>query len=93
MKDYATKTGNAPAKAALLETADGNYAITLTDEDGKVLDVYTVNPKTATGTNQANEVVSLPQTGCSDIYKVLVGLAVFMTVSGGTLIVKTREKE
>ena len=93
MKDYATKTGNAPAKAALLETADGNYAITLTDEDGEVLDVYTVNPETATGTNQANEVVSLPQTGCSDIYKVLVGLAVFMTVSGGTLIVKTREKE
>lgn len=93
MKDYATKTGNAPAKAALLETADGNYAITLTDEDGKVLDVYTVNPETATGTNQANEVVSLPQTGCSDIYKVLVGLAVFMTVGGGTLIVKTREKE
>jgi len=73
MKDYATKTGNAPAKAALLETADGNYAITLTDEDGEVLDVYTVNPETATGTNMANEVVSLPQTGYSDIYKVLVG--------------------
>lgn len=93
MKDYATKTGNAPAKAALLETADGNYAITLTDEDGEVLDVYTVNPETATGTNQANEVVSLPQTGYSDIYKVLVGLATLMTVGGGTLIVKTREKE
>lgn len=93
MKDYATKTGNAPAKAALLETADGNYAITLTDEDGEVLDVYTVSPETATGTNQANEVVSLPQTGCSDIYKVLVGLAVLMTVGGGTLIVKTRKKD
>lgn len=93
MKDYATKTGNTPAKAALLETADGNYAITLTDEDGEVLDVYTVNPETATGTNQANEVVSLPQTGCSDIYKVLVGLATLMTVGGGTLIVKTRKKD
>ena len=93
MKDYATKTGNAPAKAALLETADGNYAITLTDEDGEVLDVYTVNPETATGTNMANEVVSLPQTAYSDIYKVLVGLATLMTVGGGTLIVKTREKE
>lgn len=93
MKDYATKTGNTPAKAALLETADGNYAITLTDEDGEVLDVYTVNPETATGTNQANEVVSLPQTGYSDIYKVLVGLATLMTVGGGTLIVKTRKKD
>lgn len=93
MKDYATKTGNTPAKAALLETADGNYAITLTDEDGEVLDVYTVNPETATGTNMANEVVSLPQTGYSDIYKVLVGLATLMTVGGVTLIVKTREKE
>ena len=93
MKDYATKTGNTPAKAALLETADGNYAITLTDEDGEVLDVYTVNPETATGTNQANEVVSLPQTGCSDIYKVLVGLATLMTVGGVTLIVKTRKKD
>lgn len=93
MKDYTTKTGNTPAKAALLETADGNYAITLTDEDGKVLDVYTVNPETATGTNMANEVVSLPQTGYSDIYKVLVGLAVLMTVGGVTLIVKTRKKD
>lgn len=93
MKDYATKTGNTPAKAALLETADGNYVITLTDKDGKVLDVYTVNPETATGTNMANEVVSLPQTGYSDIYKVLVGLATLMTVGGGTLIVKTRKKD
>lgn len=92
MKDYATKTGNTPAKAALLETADGNYAITLTDEDGEVLDVYTVNPETATGTNMANEVVSLPQTGYSDIYKIFVGLATLMTVSGVTLIVKTRKK-
>lgn len=92
-KDYATKTGNTPAKAALLETADGNYAITLTDEDGEVLDVYTVNPKTATGTNMANEVVSLPQTGYSDIYKVFVGLATLMTVGGATIIVKTRKKD
>ena len=92
-KDYATKTGNTPAKAALLETADGNYAITLTDEDGKVLDVYTVNPKTATGTNMANEVVSLPQTGYSDIYKVFVGLATLMTVGGATIIVKTMKKD
>lgn len=92
-KDYATKTGNAPAKAALLETADGNYAITLTDEDGEVLDVYTVNPETATGTNMANEVVSLPQTGYSDIYKVFVGLATLMTVGGATIIVKTRKKD
>ena len=93
MKDYATKTGNTPAKAALLETADGNYAITLTDEDGEVLDVYTVSPETATGTNMANEVVSLPQTGYSDIYKIFVGLATLMTVSGVTLIVKTRKKD
>ena len=93
MKDYTTKTGNTPAKAALLETADGNYAITLTDEDGEVLDVYTVNPETATGTNMANEVVSLPQTGYSDIYKIFVGLATLMTVSGVTLIVKTRKKD
>ena len=52
-----------------------------------------MNPETATGTNMANEVVSLPQTAYSDIYKVLVGLATLMTVGGGTLIVKTREKE
>lgn len=93
MKDYTTKTGNTPAKAALLETADGDYAITLTDKDGKVLDVYTVNPETATGTNKANEVVSLPQTGYSDIYKIFVGLATLMTVGGVTLIVKTRKKD
>ena len=52
-----------------------------------------MNPETATGTNMANEVVSLPQTGYSDIYKIFVGLATLMTVSGVTLIVKTRKKD
>ena len=41
----------------------------------------------------ANEIVSLPQTGYSDIYKVFVGLATLMTVGGATIIVKTRKKD
>ncbi len=35
---------------------------------------------------------TLPQTGYSDIYKVITGLATLMTVSGAALVVKTRKE-
>lgn len=91
-KDYESKTGILPANASLTEKANGNYEITLADENGTILDVYTVDPTTAEGTEQAGEVVNLPQTGYSNIYKVIAGLAALMTVSGAAIVVKTKKK-
>ena len=90
--DYESKTGITPSSADFIENADGNYEITLTDENGTILDIYTVDPATADGTNQLGEEVNLPQTGYSDIYKVIAGLAALMTVSGATIVVKTKKE-
>ena len=46
----------------------------------------------ATTTTTNNETGELPQTGYSDIYKVIAGLASIMTVSGTALVVKTRKE-
>ena len=91
-KDYESKTGITPFCADLSENADGIYEITLTDENGNILDVYTVAPSTAKGTDQAGEEVNLPQTGYSNIYKVIVSFATLMIVSGATMVVKTRKE-
>jgi hypothetical protein len=97
-KDYESKTGVSPANATLSENADGDYKITLTDENGDVLDVYTVNPATAIGANSADEEVNLPQTGITSKKNLIIffgGIA--LTVFGALLlsysyILKRREK-
>lgn len=61
--DYEYRTGQVAVSENTIVTSDGDYEITLADENGTVLDVYTVNPETAEGTNQSGEEVNLPQTG------------------------------
>ncbi|MBQ6039655.1 MAG: LPXTG cell wall anchor domain-containing protein, partial [Oscillospiraceae bacterium] len=39
-----------------------------------------------------NDNAELPQTGYSDIYKAIEGLATLMTVGGAALVVKTRKE-
>lgn len=90
--DYESKTGITPSSANFFENEDGDYEITLADENGTILDVYTVAPATAEGTDQSGEEVNLPQTGYSDIYKVIAGLAALMTVSGAAIVVKTKKE-
>jgi len=85
--DYQSKTGISPTNAVLSETSDGYYEITLTDEVGNVLDIYTIDPVTATGTNQNNEEVNLPQTGYSNWYHTAAALAGCATVIGGVMII------
>ena len=92
MEDYRQKTGTTPAKAETAANADGTLSIALYDADGKLLDTYAIDPVTGTGTDSAGGEVSLPQTGYSNIYKVIAGLAALMTLGGTAIILKTRKK-
>lgn len=85
--DYQSKTGITPANAVLSETSDGYYEISLVDDTGNVLDIYTVDPVTATGTNQNSEEVNLPQTGYSNWYHTAAALAACVTVIGGVMVI------
>ena len=61
--DYQKKNGTSDTTAAISEKNNGDYEITITDKSGKILDQYTIDPKTGTGVNTAGETVNLPQTG------------------------------
>lgn len=94
--DYKDKTGIMPANAVLVENSDGDYEITLTDETGNVLDVYTVDPATAIGTNQSDEEVNLPQTGVYSMRNwliffggaLMIGFGLFMIKRSGVIRIK-----
>ena len=70
-----------------------------TDENGNVLDVYTVDPKTGTGTDSSNAEVNLPQTGNNSMtnWLLCVGAALFMAFGFGAVkasgILKRKEDE
>jgi len=70
VNDYAEKTGVTPENAEIEYTADGNAVITLTDAEGNVLDVYSIDPFTGVGTESDGGEVNLPQTGYSVVYSV-----------------------
>ncbi len=91
-KDYKDKTGTA-ARAEITGWTDDEYEITLTDEEGKVLDTYTVNPDTGIGTNGDGKEVNLPQTGMSGVHKTIAGLAALMTFTGVALVKKSRRED
>lgn len=94
--DYQDKTGIIPANAVLVENSDGDYEITLTDETGNVLDVYTVDPATAIGTSQSGEEVNLPQTGIYSMRNwliffggaLMIGFGLFMIKNSGVIRIK-----
>ena len=72
---------------------------TLTDENGNVLDIYTVDPKTGTGTDSSNAEVNLPQTGNNSMtnWLLCVGAAMFMAFGFGAVkasgVLKRKEDE
>lgn len=55
-------------------------------------EVTTTTTTTADTNSDSSGDSQLPQTGYSDIYKVIAGLAVLMTVGGAALVVKTRKE-
>ena len=69
---------------------EGTTTLTAKTSDGQTAEmeiiVLPVEKEAVPNENQ------LPQTGYSDIYKAIVGLATLMTVSGTALVVKTRKE-
>ena len=91
-KDYQDKTGTS-ANAKITAKGDDQYEITLTDDSGKVLDTYTINPDTGVGTDTAGNEVNLPQTGISDNRWVWIPLAALMCMMGIYLVRKSRKED
>ena len=99
INDYQKKTGVTPANAEIIARSEEACEITLTDENGNVLDVYTVDPKTGTGTDSSNAEVNLPQTGNNSMtnWLLCVGAAMFMAFGFGAVkasgVLKRKEDE
>ena len=99
INDYQKKTGVTPANAKITARSEKACEITLTDENGNVLDIYTVDPKTGTGTDSSNAEVNLPQTGNNSMtnWLLCVGAALFMAFGFGAVkasgVLKRKEDE
>ena len=91
-KDYEGKTGVMPANAEIEYIAEGNAVITLTDVEGNVLDIYTIDPTTGIGKASDGGTVDLPQTGYSNTYKVIIGFAILLTIGGTVIVAKSRRQ-
>jgi hypothetical protein len=85
--DYQKKTGNEIRDVELGSTEDGKLEITMMDNKGKVLDKYTIDRKTAEGTNSAGEPVILPQTGNNSIKNAVIILMALLMIGIGLIAV------
>ena len=87
LNDYLKKTGVIAVNAEITARSENAYEITLTDLNGNVLDVYTVDPKTGTGTDSSNAEVNLPQTGNNSMtnWLLCMGAALFMAFGFGAV--------
>ena len=93
IRDHAVKTGVTPADAALTREEDGMVSIVLTDEDGAVLDTYTIDPKTGRGTESDGEAIDLPQTGIQDQSPLLLHvLGILAAGVGAALMALSRRR-
>ena len=93
INDYADKTGVTPADAETTENEDGTLSITLTDENGEVLDTYVIDPVTGKGASSDGTEVNLPQTGITSPGTAAVAVgSVFMIVIGTALVYTSRKR-
>lgn len=87
--DYFKKTGVEPYTSTYTENDDGTLSITLLDEDGNVLDKYTVHSRTGIGFNSSGEEVNLPQTGNNSMKNWLIVFGALMLIGLGSVSIKT----
>ena len=87
--DYYKKTGVEPYASTYTENDDGTLTITLLDEDGNVLDKYTVHSKTGIGFDSSGEEVNLPQTGNNSMKNWLIVFGALMLIGLGAVSIKT----
>ena len=67
--------------------------ITLTDAEGNVLDVYSIDPFTGVGNGSDGGEVNLPQTGFSPVYNYIMLTAAAMVLFGIIAMVKSRRRD
>ncbi len=82
INDYEEKTGIIAEKAIITSKRE-YYEITLYDDDGNVLDVYTVHPKTGIGFDQNGVQIDLPQTGNNSLRPIFVASTALFLIMGG----------
>ena len=86
-KDYSVRTGKEAAEAVVTPVTAKYYKIEIKDENGNILDTYSINPKIGIGTNSDNEVVNLPQTGNNSRKNLFTAFAaLLMTVLGAAVM-------
>lgn len=87
--DYYQKTGIEPYRSEYIENSNGTLTITLYDEQGNILDVYTVHPKTGIGFNNNGDTVDLPQTGNNSFLPLLIVIGSLIMMLVGAYIIGT----
>lgn len=87
--DYYKKTGIEPYASTYTENDDETLTITLLDEDGNVLDKYTVHSKTGIGFDSSGEEVNLPQTGNNSMKNWFIVFGALMLIGLGSVSIKT----
>lgn len=86
--DYYKKTGIEPYRSEYVQNSDGTLSISLYDKDGKVLDVYTIHPKTGIGFNQNGDAVDLPQTGNNSLRPIFIASGSILLILLGFFAIK-----
>ncbi len=91
VKDYQDRKGLTGVTAKVLSASADNYVIALYNKNGKLLEVYTVDPSTGIGTDSAGYTVDLPQTGNNSPKDILVlAAALAATLSGLAAVWRSR---
>ena len=87
-KDYQKKNGVKYTNAVISSDENGGRVITISDKSGKVLDKYTIDPKTGKGSDSDGEAVDLPQTGNNSMTNLFILLGAIMSVIMGAFAIR-----
>ncbi len=90
-KDYKQKTGTTPAVTSSI-TENGKTVITLLDENGEILDTYTIDPATGKGTTSNGAEVNLPQTGITSKATASTAVAAIAVTTAGIALMGIARK-
>ena len=89
VNDYCSKHHIEKVIASITSVSDGEYQITITDKNGNILDVYTIDPDTGKGKDKKNKPVDLPQTGNNSMTNLLLVFAAFMLIGIGIIALRS----
>ncbi len=89
-KDYKSRTGIYPDNAVSEFKSNGFFNISLYDEDGNLLDIYTIDPYSGVGISESSYGIELPQTENNSV-KTIAGTvsALALMISGAFAMTKS----